>query len=163
MYLRSSATPGVAFIEYYVDGWKLPDMNTGETYGVPLDYSLWYEFNYWGERNLEVRAYDAAWNLVDTWTQTIQVPSPALEVSWQRLGYKSYRFDGDAPAGTAKVVIEIDGWALPDKTSGDQWAVGPDFILNYDFNYGGYRELHAKALDSAGNVLDTYTTNIQVY
>mgnify|MGYP003883701967 FL=1 len=163
MYLRSSATPGVAFIEYYVDGWKLPDMNTGETYGVPLDYSLWYEFNYWGERNLEVRAYDAAWNLVDTWTQTIQVPSPALEVSWQRLGYKSYRFDGDAPAGTAKVVIEIDGWALPDKASGDQWAVGPDFILNYDFNYGGYRELHAQALDSAGNVLDTYTTNIQVY
>ncbi len=163
MYLRSTATPGVQFVEYYVDGWKLPDMLTGETYAVPLDFSLWYEFNYWGERSLEVRAYDGDWNLVDTWTQSINVPSPVLEVSWQRLGSMSYRFDGDAPAGTDRVVIEIDGWALPDIDSGDQWAEGPDFILNYDFNYGGYRGLTARALDSAGNVLDTYATNIQVY
>ena len=163
MYLRSTATPGVQYVEYYVDGWKLPDMNTGETYAVPLDFSLWYEFNYWGERSLEVRAYDASWTLVDTWTQTINVPSPALEVSWQRLGYKNYRFDADAPAGTSRVVIEIDGWALPDNDSGHQWTEGPDFILNYDFNYAGYRALTARALDSAGNVVGTYAANIQVY
>jgi len=163
MYLRSTATPGVAYVEYWIDGWRLPDMVTGETRAVPNDYSLWYEFNYWGERGLEVRAYDADDNLVDTWNQSVWVPAPELDVSWTRVGYKQYRFDADAPAGTVKVVIEIDGWALPHNSTGEQFTVGPDFVLPYDFNYGGYRALHAKAIDAVGNVLGTFDTNIQVY
>jgi hypothetical protein len=163
MYLRSTATPGVAYVEYLVDGWRLPDMATGETRALPGDFSLWYRFNYWGERSLEVRAYDSDDVLVDTWQQSAWVPAPQLDVSWTRLGTKSYRFDADAPAGTAKVVIEIDDWALPHKVTGNQWTTGPQFLLPYDFNYGGYRHLEAKALDPVGNVLGTYSTWIQVY
>lgn len=163
MYFQSAATAGVEYVEYWIEGWRLPDMNTGETQPDSNNYSLWYEFNYWGERQLEVRAFDADGNLVDTWSQSVWVPAPALDVSWQRLGYKSYRFDADAPAGTDRVIIEIDGWALPHKVTGNQWTVGPQFLLPYDFNYAGYRALHAKAVDSVGNVLGTFDTMIQVY
>ncbi len=163
MYLQSAATAGVAWVEYWVEGYQLTDENTGASTAEPNNYSMWYRFNYWGERQLEVRAFDADGNLVDTWNQSLFVPAPELEVSWQRLGVKQYRFDADAPAGTDRVVIEIDGWALPHNSTGDPWATGPQFLLPYDFNYGGYRTLEARALDSAGHVLDTYQTMIQVY
>ncbi|MCO4773206.1 MAG: N-acetylmuramoyl-L-alanine amidase [Deltaproteobacteria bacterium] len=163
MYLQSAATAGVAYVEYWIEGYRLTDMATGATRAEPNNYSMWYQFNYWGERQLEVRAYDANDDLVDTWNQSVWVPAPQLEVTWQRLGTKAYRFDADAPAGTDRVVIEIDDWALPHKVTGNQWAVGPQFLLPYDFNYGGYRSLRAQAFDSVGNVLGTYETMIQVY
>ena len=163
MYFRSTATPGVAKVEYWIEGWRLPDAYTGQTYATPSDFGLWYAFNYTGERQLEVKAFDASGTLVDTRNQTILVPAADLSVSWTRLGTKSYRFDAAAPAATDRVIIEIDGWALPDKVTGDSWCEGPDYILNYDFNYGGYRALHAEAVDQFGNVLDTFDANISVY
>ncbi len=47
--------------------------------------------------------------------------------------------------------------------TGNQWTTGPQFLLPYNFIYGGYRHLEAKALDGFGNVLGTFSTHIQVY
>jgi hypothetical protein len=163
MRLVTQATTDVGWVEYRVDGILLHDMVTGSTKAEPDDYDLWYQFEVSGARTMEVRAYDLAGDLIDVDTSTIYVPSPELKVAWTRTGGMHYIFDAEAPAGTVQVVIEIDEWALPDIHSGDQWTEGPDFVLEYHFNYAGYRALHAEAIDPVGNVLGEYDAMIQVY
>ena len=163
MRLVTQCTTDVAWVEYRVDGDLLTDMVTGSTRAEPDDYDIWYQFSESGARTMEVRAYDAGGGLIDVHTSTIHVPSPDLKVAWARTGSMHYIFDAEAPAGTVQVVIEIDGWALRDIHSDDQYAVGPEFSLEYHFNYAGYRELHAEAIDPVGNVLGEYDAMIQVY
>jgi len=163
MRLITQCTADVAWVEYRVDGNLLADMVTGSTKAEPDDYDLWYEFTISGSRTLEARAYSADGGLIDVHTKTIYVPSPDLKVAWNRTGSMHYIFDAEAPAGTVKVVIEVDGWALRDIHSEEQFAEGPDFVLEYHFNYAGYRELHAEAIDPVGNVLSEYDAMIQVY
>jgi hypothetical protein len=163
MRFASQAEGDVAKVEYWVDGAKLVDAESGRDHGVPLDYSIWFEFGSSGDFTLEARAFDSAGNLVDTKSRTIYVPSPSLVVAWNRLSSMLYHFDADAPAGTSRVVIEIDDWALPDMNTHNPWAPGPDFLLDYRFNYAGLRQLHAEARDAAGNVLSTYDATLQSY
>lgn len=163
MRLTTEATPGVVKVEYRVDGLLLQDLSSGRTWGEPDNFELWYEFSQSGARTLEVKAYDAAGAVVDVQTRTIWVPTLELEVHWTRNGTKLYHFDADAPAGTHKVVIKIDGWALPDLNSGNRFAPGPAFEMDYRFNYGGWRQLRAEAVDPVGNVIDVYESAIQVY
>jgi hypothetical protein len=163
MRLITQCTADVAWVEYRVDGILLHDMVTGSSKAEPDDYDLWYQFSESGARTMEVRAYDASGGLIDVNSSTIHVPSPDLKVAWNRTGSMHYIFDAEVPAGTVKVTIEIDGWALPDMHTGDQFTEGPDFILEYDFNYAGHRELHAEAIDPVGNVLSEYDAMIQVY
>jgi hypothetical protein len=163
MLFRTAADPAVRYVEYWIDGWRLPDMVTGRTYGEPNEFSLWYRFNYTGDRQLLVKAFDSAWNLLDTEERVVHVPSAALTVGWTRSSSMQYRFDAEAPAGTQRVVISIDGWALRDQSSNLQYTTGPAYVLNYHFNYAGSRALTARALDSAGNTVGTYSATIQVY
>ena len=163
MRLAAEATDDVAWVEYWVDGWRLPDMRDGSPRAEADEYELWYEFNYWGRRTLEVRAFSASGAMVDTHTQDIWVPAPALGVTWQRVGTMSYRFDIDAPAGTERVVIDVDGYVLTDTGTHNGYATGPDFVLNYHFNYAGTRPIRARAYDSLGNVLETWTSTITNY
>lgn len=163
MRLTTEATLGVQKVEYRVDGHLLTDRVSGRTWGEPDNFELWYEFSDSGARTLEVTAYDAAGTVVDVQSRTIWVPSLDLEISWTRNGTKLYHFDADAPPGTDRVVIEIDGWALPDMNTGFRYAPGPAFEMDYRFNHGGWRQLRAKAIDPVGNVVDEYVTTIQVY
>ncbi len=161
--LTTEATPGVAEVEYVWNGSVLADMATGATRGLPDEYEIYYDFPVAGEQPIVVRAFDAAGSLVDTTTVTIVVPSNDLDVTWTRSAWHQYKFDAVAPAGTYKVVIEIDGWALRDQNTSNQYTLGPEFILDYRFNYGGTRNLVATAYDPVGNVVDTFETTIEVY
>jgi hypothetical protein len=161
--LTTAASPEIAEVEYRWNGATLPDLSTGATRGLPDEFEIYYDFPVSGEQTIEVRAFNAANVLVDVDTVSVVVPSTALDVTWTRSAWHQYRFDAVAPAGTYKVVIEIDEWAISDQTTGDRWAVGPEFLLDYRFNYGGTRNLHAIALDPVGNVVEEFDTIIEVY
>jgi hypothetical protein len=163
--LTSSAMPGsgAAHVRYYQGNDRLEDIETGADFANPADFALWYAFDEPGATTIKTKVYDADWNHIDNVSTTVHVPSPDLVVDWDRQGAMDYRFDADAPAGSARVVIEIDGWALPDEESGDSYAPAPGFYLDYEFNYGGWRELHAVAKDGNGNVLDTFDAEIYVH
>ncbi len=64
----------MARVEYWIDGWRLPDDDSGATAGTPTDYRLTYTFNYTGTRGLEAKAFDASGALTDTHTADIWVP-----------------------------------------------------------------------------------------
>lgn len=161
--LTTLATPGVAEVEYVWNGSVLADMASGETRGVPDEYEIYYDFPVSGPQDVTVRAFNAAGALVDTTTLNVVVPASELNVTWTRSAWHQYHFDAVAPAGTFKVVIEIDGWALRDQNTNDQWAPGPEFLLDYRFNYGGTRTLKATAIDPVGNIVDEFETTIEVY
>ena len=163
MRLSTNATDDVAWVEYWVDGWRLPDMRDGATRAFPEQYDLWYEFNYWGRRNLEVRAFSESGAAIDSWTEDLWVPAPHLTLNWSRVSPMVYRFDADAPAGTERVVVDIDGYVLTDEPTGEQYATGPEFELLYYFNYANTRPIRAQALDQFGNVLETWTGTITNY
>jgi hypothetical protein len=161
--LSTNATDDVAWVEYVVDGLKLPDMRDGATRAFPEHYDLWYEFSAWGRRNLEVRGYSESGALIDSWEQDLWVPAPHLSLNWSRVSPMVYRFDADAPAGTERVVIDIDGYVLTDEPTGHQYATGPEFKLLYYFNYANTRPIRARAYDQLGNVLETWTGTITNY
>jgi hypothetical protein len=161
--LTSQATPGVATVEYVWNSILLTDMATGSTAGVPDEFEIFYDFPVAGAQSVVAMAYNAAGQLIDQTTMTVVVPSNALEVTWTRSAWHQYKFEATAPAGSYKVVIEIDEWALPDQNTGDQYTLGPDFVLDYRFNYGGTRQLHAVAYDPVGNIVDEFDTTIEVY
>ncbi len=161
--LTTEATPGVAEVEYVWNGAVLADMATGATRGVPDEFEIYYDFPVSGAQPIVVRAFNAAGTLVDTETVTIVVPASAVDVTWTRSAWHQYKFDGVAPPGTYKLVIEIDGWALRDQNTNHQYTLGPDFILDYRFNYGGTRTLVATGYDPVGNVTGTFETTIEVY
>ncbi len=163
MRLTTEATVGVERIEYRSEGQLLTDLTSGLTFGEPDNFELWVEFGQSGARDLEATAYDGSGQVVDVQHRTIWVPDLDLSVTWTRSSTKQYHFDADAPPGTSRVIIEIDGWALPDQDTGLQYTVGPAFEMNYHFNYGGTRVLHAIAKDPVGNVVDETTLTIQVY
>jgi N-acetyl-anhydromuramyl-L-alanine amidase AmpD len=163
MRLSTNATDDVAWVEYWVDGYKLPDMRDGNTRALPEQYDLWYEFNYWGKRNLEVRGFSESGALIDSFEQDLWVPAPNLTLNWSRVSPMVYRFDADAPAGTERVVIDIDGYVLTDEPTDLQYATGPEFELLYYFNYANTRPIRAQAMDQFGNVLETWTGTITNY
>ncbi len=74
MRFTATAGAGVARVEYWIDGWRLPDDATDQEWGVPIDYALTYTFNFTGPRGLEARAYDASDTLTGTISRTITVP-----------------------------------------------------------------------------------------
>lgn len=163
MRLSTSATNDIAWVEYWVDNWRLPDMRDGSTRAFPEQYDLWYEFNHWGRRNLEVRGFSESGALVDSWTQDLWVPAPNLDCNWTRVSPMVYRFDVDAPAATERVVIDIDGYVLTDEPTGEQYATGPEFELLYHFNYANTRPIRVRAYDQLGNLLETWTSTITNY
>ena len=163
MRLSTNATDDVAWVEYWVDGWKLPDMRDGSTRAFPEQYDLWYEFNHWGKRNLEVRGFSESGALIDSFERELWVPAPNLTLNWSRVSPMVYRFDADAPAGTERVVIDIDGYVLTDEPTDLQYATGPQFQLLYYFNYANTRPIRARAFDQFGNVLETWTGTITNY
>jgi len=163
MRLHTEASADVAYVEYRVDGWLLHDMVSGSPRGLPQDYAIWYQFGSSGARTLEVRAFDAAGQLLDVSTSTIHVPSPQLDLSWTRQSSMLYLFEAQAPAGTAKVVIDVDGYVLTDVNTDNQYAPAPEFKLLYRFNYGTYRPIRARAYDAVGNLVDTWTSNMGAY
>ena len=61
------------------------------------------------------------------------------------------------------MALAADGWALRDQNTNDQWAPGPEFLLDYRFNYGGTRTRKATAIDPVGNIVDEFETTIEVY
>jgi N-acetylmuramoyl-L-alanine amidase CwlA len=163
MRLQAQASANVAYVEYRVDGHLLHDMVTGQPRGLPQDYAIWYEFSHSGARTLEVRAFDASGQLMDVSTQTIYVPSPELELTWSRQSSMVYLFEAQAPAGTAKVVIDVDGYVLHDENTGNEFAPAPEFKLLYHFNYGTYRPIRARAYDAVGNLIDEWNAHMGAY
>ena len=91
------------------------------------------------------------------------MPAPHLTLNWSRVSPMVYRFDADAPAGTERIVVDIDGYVLTDEPTGHQYATGPEFELLYYFNYANTRPIRAQALDQFGNVLETWTGTITNY
>ncbi len=75
MRFTSTAGEGVAYVEYWIEGFRLPDDDTGERRGVPSDFELTYSFNFPGQRSLEVLAFDADGDQVDSELKTVFVPS----------------------------------------------------------------------------------------
>ncbi len=74
MRFTATAGAGVARVEYWIDGWRLPDDVTDQGWGDPADYALTYTFNFTGARELEARAFDASDSVTGTINKTITVP-----------------------------------------------------------------------------------------
>jgi hypothetical protein len=157
MRLQTEATDAVHAVEYRVEGQLLDDFVNGETRPSDAEFALWHQFESWGEKPFEVRAFSESGALVDTWSGSIHVPSPQLELTWS--GGSTVTFDADAPAGTDKVVIEANGEYLRDLDSGETYAVGPAFHMRANVPSGPV-VLNAYAFDSAANLLDDWSWTV---
>ena len=154
---------GVAHVRYLVGTTRLTDDPSGEDFADGPDFSMIHTFGEPGPVNIRTRALDAQWELLGERTTRVWVPSPELIVDWRRQGSMHFVFDAVAPAGTQRVVYSIDGWNLPDDDTGHTYGQGGGFPLDYSFNTGGTRHLRAEARDPAGNVLDAFEADIQVW
>jgi len=157
MRLHTEATPAVTSVEYRVEGQLLEDFTTGATRGVPEEFAIWHQFPHWGEKTMEVKAFGADDALLDTWTGSIHIPAPQLELTWTGSG--TVTFDADAPAGTDKVVIEANGTFLTDLDTGETFAEGPAFHMRANVPDGSV-VLNAYAFDSAANLLDDWSWTV---
>lgn len=142
----AAAGDGVARVEYWIDGWRLPDALTGRRWGLPTDFSLTYTFNFTGPRALEIRAYDGSDTLTDTIAKTIEVPSVDDDVDHVVTSFPYNHSSSTSNSARA----ELDGYSCAPSIN----ESGPEVVYAVDVPEGGY--LVAEVTDGAGVDVDLH-------
>ena len=161
MRLSAQGNANVAWVKYYAGDTMLTD-DSGASRAYGPDFDLYVAFDSPGAQPVTARAFDLAKNRRDSLTETVHVPSWALEMGWSRTGPRTYRFDADAPAGTDRVVFYEGAQLLQDLDTGQGYAPGRAFEFEHQFGALGATTVNAVARDPVGNVLGSLGFVVEV-